>query len=315
LQSWQTQVQEDVDEKDNLNIVPYEYKPGSYAQMAWNQQKKGFPEAVEDSNDWYESWYKERMKNPDFKDVATDRYNAIKNRQVPFNLEALPSFEERHGEGKLATAYREKVRDPKNKPYENKIYIGNAIYPDEGVNDYYNELFIDPTTIKEYIKKEALHETSHWLENNYPQKGTNRDDIEQDKILNIIMPKEYLNPNNENKLYNLEDFNGMPEKWNKYVSSPTEIRARLERWREFNKISPTKKYSKEEMEKIIDDNIKEMKDELKGTHLNIMELYKLIRKDPKVLQQLNEKLVETDKKQDSKSFDINPFGIDKTKTG
>ena len=299
---------------ENENIVPYEYKPGSYAQMAWNQQKRGFPEAVEDSNDWYEAWYKERMKNPEFKKVATERYNAIKNRQVPIYLEALPSFQERHGDGEKATTYRKKVSDPKNKPYENKIYIGNAVYPDEGINDYYNELFTDPTKIKEYISDEAVHETSHWLENNYPQEGTNRDDYEKDKILNIILTKEYLNPNNENKLYNLEDFNGMPEQWNKYVSKPTEVRARLERWREFNKISPTKKYSKEEIENIIDDNIKEMKEDLNSTHINIMELYKLIRKNPKVLKELNEKLVSVDRKESkkTKSFNPNPFEI---KTG
>ena len=306
--------------ESNENIVPYEYKKGTKADIAWGVQKKVFPEAVEESKDWYESWYKGRKELPEFKDVASKRLDAVVNNIIPIILEAYPEYESKGRSGALATTYREKVR-PENEPYKNKIYISNAIYPDEGRNEYYNEKFIDPSKSKSYIKSESIHEVDHWLENNYPQTGTNRDNIKDDKVLNEILPEKYLSPNNESDTYDLESFKGLPGNFHEYVVKPNELRARLQIWREFNNISPTKKYSEEEIKGIIDKNIEELKGNLnsnedkKGSYRNIIELFKAIHKDPKVLQQMNEKLVETDKKQDSKTFDINPFGISKTKTG
>ena len=306
--------------ESNENIAPYEYEKGTKADIAWGVQKKVFPEAVEESKDWYESWYKGRKELPEFKDVASKRLDAVVNNLIPIILEAYPEYESKGRSGALATTYREKVR-PENEPYKNKIYISNAIYPDEGRNEYYNEKFIDPSKSKSYIKSESIHEVDHWLENNYPQTGTNRDNIKDDKVLNEILPEKYLSPNNESDTYDLESFKGLPGNFHEYVVKPNELRARLQIWREFNNISPTKKYSEEEIKGIIDKNIEELKGNLnsnedkKGSYRNIIELFKAIHKDPKVLQQMNEKLAKTDKKQDSKTFDINPFGIDKTKTG
>jgi hypothetical protein len=321
-------------EYNNLSIEPYEYEEGTYAQEAWDVMKEVFPESVQNSMDWYKSWYEKRKELPEFKDIASKRLNAVVNNLIPIILEAFPDYISKGREGSLATTYREKV-SPRNKPYENKIFVNNAVNKEKKDDpNNYNKEFTDEEKAKDYAKSEVLHETEHWLENNFPQPGTDRDAIKNkytnqvyDKILNEILPKEYSLPDRKDDIYysyNFNDFDGLPSGIHEYVSKPTELRARLEVWRERNNISPTKKYSEEEIKKIIENNIKDFKSEeykdngklKKQGNKNIMELYKVIRKNPKVLQQMNEKFVNNDTKENKKNeFEINPFAIDKNKIG
>ena len=313
---------EPYNKSENKNIVPYKYKEGTEAEKAWEVIKKVFPEAVNRSYDWYKSWYEGRSTLPEFKKIASDRLKAIEDRLIPVILEAHPDYLSKDRPGQLATSYREKVINPENKPYENKIYISSAVDEDMEYNKEYNREFINPEESKTHLKNEAIHEYSHWLENNYPQLGTDRDVIDHpynknfgDKILQEILPKNYLAPNEKSDQYDFNSFNGLPSGPHRYISAPTEIRARLERWREFNDISPTKKYSEEEIKEIIENNIEYIKNDESGVnHMNIIELFKLIHKNPKVLKELNEKLVSVDRKESKKteSFNPNPFEI---KTG
>lgn len=311
---------EPYNKSENKNISPYKYEEGTEREKAWEVVKKVFPEAVNRSYDWYKSWYEGRSTLPEFKKIASDRLKAIEDRLIPIILEAHPDYLSKGRTGALATSYREKVADPENKPYENKIFISSAI--SKMGYDPYDRQFINPEYSRKYLQNEAIHESSHWLENNYPQLGTDRDVISHpynkefgDKILQEILPKNYLSPNKKSDKYDFNSFDGLPPEWHQYISSPTEIRARLERWREFNDISPTKKYSEEEIKDIIENNIEYIKnDESKVNHSNIIELFKLIHKNPKVLKELNEKLVSVDRKESkkTKSFNPNPFEI---KTG
>ena len=284
-------------------VMPYNYDKGTIAENAWQVQQKVFPGAVKDSNRWYESWYAGRMKLPEFQKVASDRYDAVTDKKIPIILETSPDNVKGGRNNSLGTTYREVV-SPENEKNRNKIFINNAMAPDMEYNKNYNRQFENPKTSRNYLKNEIIHETSHWLENNYPQQNTDRDVIKHkynnkvyDQILNDVLPKEYLIPSGKDDQKDIYDINsnGLPDYLHHYVSKPTEIRARLDRWREFNKIDPTKKYSEEEINDIINKNIKYINDDKSDSHDNIRELYKLLHKNPKVLQQLNEKLVSNNK--------------------
>jgi len=288
--------------KGELEITPYTYPANTNAANAWELQKKIFPESMDDVNEWYKNWYAGRMENPKFKDLATKRYNAAVNENTPFVLEATPYFNTKHS-ASLASTYQPKVGDPANLPYQNKIVISNAIFPDSQYNVEYNAEFMDPKISNDYFIREGIHEKSHWDDNNYPQNGINRTDPSKDKILNKFLPKEYLIPNpqggvypidasyNENNIFD-PNYNGLSEDVINYQERPTEIRARLNVWRMMNNIDPRRKYSVKEIESIINKNIKDSKTD--HDYRNIIELYKVIRKNPEILKELNDSYVSND---------------------
>jgi len=118
-------------------IIPYDdYNKKTFASKAWETEKKVFPQAVEDSNNWYKSWYKKRMELPEFKKVASDRYNAVLNKQIPIILQASPIFNKEH-RGGLAVTYP--VDYPFDNNKKNKIFIGDALGVEtENDLNYYN---------------------------------------------------------------------------------------------------------------------------------------------------------------------------------
>jgi hypothetical protein len=85
-----------------------------------------------------------------------------------------------------------------------------------------------------------------------------------------------------------------------YYNKPTEVRARLNEWRMQHNIDPTKDYSNEELQQIIDNDIKNNKS------LNF-DLYKVIQGRGDLLKQINDSYVSTGDKE-------NPDEIPKAQT-
>lgn len=292
-----------IDSFPTPTIKPYVYPAGDYADQAWAVQQQVFPQSINTVNDWYKNWYAGRMENPKFTDVATERYLAALNRSTPFILEADPEFSENHN-ALLAVTYKPKVLDPANESKKNQIFINNAVSPDAGYNDYYNERFIDPEYNDNYFVREGIHEKSHWDENNFKQPGTDPYWVDKDVVLKDILPKSKYNKNatiyNENRtdenpyFFNTDFKGGLNEDSIDYLSLPTEIRARLNVWRQLNNIDPTKNYSVEELQKIMDQNIEDGYEVNEGDYRNIIELYHILQGDPKVLKTLNDEFVQND---------------------
>jgi hypothetical protein len=292
-----------IDSFPTPTIKPYVYPAGDYADQAWAVQQQIFPQSINTVNDWYKNWYAGRMENPKFTNVATERYLAALNRSTPFILEADPEFSENHN-ALLAVTYKPKVLDPANESKKNQIFINNAIEPDAGFNDYYNEKFIDPEYSGNYFIREGIHEKSHWDENNFRQPGTDPYWVDKDVVLKDILPKSKYNKNatmyNENRtdenphFFNTDFKGGLDEDSIDYLSLPTEIRARLNVWRQLNNIDPTKNYSVEELQKIMDQNIEDGYERNEGDYRNIIELYHILQGDPEVLKTLNDEFVQND---------------------
>ena len=293
-------------------IKNYKYPANTKAANAWETEKLQFPYAVDDADAWYSNWYAGRMSKPQFAQLAEQRFNASANRQTPYVLQAGPAFD-RHSPGSVAVTFIKKVNDPASKPYENKIVVNSAVYPDEGFNDYYNSLFVNPNYAKNYLTKELVHEKSHWDDNNYPQPGISRLSVKDDKVLNKILPGSYYVPgkgsmwDNDTGTPTYNFYENLPKEELEYLSRPTEVRARLNVWRKLNNISPTKDYSPSEIEEIINNNIQDLKDnpDKESDYKNILELYHLIHAEPKILKQLNDSYVSTDSKKE----------LDKAKVG
>jgi hypothetical protein len=301
----------------NTLIKGYNYPKDTNAAQAWEVQKNQFPYAAEDADLWYNTWYAQRMAKPEFAQLAEQRLNSTVKGETPYVLEAQPTYQKEGHDG-YATTYIKKVSNTANKPFENKIIVNGAIYPDSGNNDYYNSMMAKPSKQREYLFEELLHEKTHWDDNNYPQTGTSRHDIEKDEVLNSVLPKEYLIANPEGKIYHWDDNDnllpfkfdeGLPEGQLEYLSRPTEVRARLNTWRQYNNISPTKDYHPSEIKRIIDSNVKKILNNPETVnpldYRNILELYQIIHGDPKVLKELNDKYVSNDSDQE---LDLAQYG-------
>jgi hypothetical protein len=299
-------------------INPYNYAPNTNAADAWAVQQKIFPESMNAVNDWYKNWYAGRMAIPRFEDIARQRYIAALDKKTPFILEAGPEFSENDHDAALAVTYLPKVNNPANKPYENKVVINSAVIEDDpgGYNHYYNSKFANPTHSKEYFMNEGIHEKSHWDENNFRQPGTGRF-LHQDKLIDNILPgTSLINYNekagiyNENyepdaSIFNTDFKGGLEQNYRDYISSPTEIRARLNVWRQQNNINPTKNYSVEELQKIMNDNIKKAK--TNERYKNTIELFHIIEGNPELLKKLNDTFVKNNNS-DSDQLNIAKFG-------
>ncbi len=302
----------------NTFIKGYNYPKDTNAAQAWEVQKNQFPYAAEDVDSWYNTWYAQRMAKPEFAQLAQQRLEAAVDGETPYILQATPTYQKEDHGGGYATTYIKKVNDPANKPYENKIVVNGSIHPDSGSNDLYNSMMANPFEQRDYLFKELLHEKTHWDDNNYPQVGTSRHDISKDEVLNSALPKEYLKVNPEGSVYhwdeneNLLPFKfdeGLPEEQLEYLSRPTEVRARLNVWRQYNNISPTKDYHPSEIKRIIDGNVKHILNNPDTVnpldYRNILELYQIIHGDPKVLKELHDRYVFTDPK---KELDTAEYG-------
>ena len=281
-----------------IKVEDYQYPAGTYAAASWESQKEQLPQAYDDVNNFYSNWYMGRATLPEFRNVALQRYTAL-NPQV--TVQAQEPFIKDHPGSLFAITYR-KNTSAKNKDRANQIFIGNVMYPDMGINDYYNKSMGDPKDALQYFTNEYAHEKSHWYENNFPQEGTNPDYYDNELPSKSQLyakgkpTRDYFNIDTspEASTWTNDRFKGVPAEQYPYLAKPTEVRARLNVWRTQNNIDPTKKYTVDEIRKIMDNNIKNFG----ADHNNIRELYKLINNNPEALKQLNDRYVSNDSNQE-----------------
>jgi hypothetical protein len=235
------------------------------------------------SADWEKSWYSKRAQLPQFKDIATQRLNHINDIQgIPWRDE---KFKQRH-------PHAAAVYDPR---------YNTVNFPESQLNFYKRN--------PEYKQTTVTHERSHWYDWNYPQsmpnEGTDYNYNDLGQILGTIIPKEYSSASSSgtDSYLTLADIK-KPFKTQgsigtasgaAYYYTPTEIRARLNEWRRLHNIDPLKNYTNEEIQKIIDKDIRLNNDpNIIGADNANLDLYKLLRGRGDLLKQLNDRFVSND---------------------
>ncbi len=225
---------------------------------------------TDDAVKWEKNWYSQRATLPQFKDIAEERLNLAES----INMQ----------------------------PWSTNNWK-NSSSPNAG--GYYSWGDTSVNVPQQYFSHPLIytHERSHWYDYNAPQDkmisgywGTNPIPLynEYDPILNDIIPKEYLTPGGEGATNDVNSkesiylpFQDTKEWGLKYYTNPTEVRARLNEWRRRNNIDPLKNYSNEEIQQIIDEDIKS------GNSINF-DLYKVIRGRGDLLKQINDAYVSND---------------------
>jgi hypothetical protein len=296
---------------ENSGVIVTAQKPKPYRHLEdWPdfnefEDANDFYTNIDDAKQWEKSWYSQRAKLPQFKDVAEKRLSLVEN------IDMQPWSDEN---------------------WQNPLTPGSGGYyslDDNSVNIPQSS-FTYPNVY--------THERSHWYDDNAPQdKRLNAYDYnirgprplynKEDQILNSIIPAEYKMPygivdplqldKNNNTQYDTESekviLSNLPEASDdideptsiklpfkgekmmfgntkniiEYFFKPTEVRARLNEWRRRNNIDPLKNYSNEEIQQIIDEDIKS------GNSINF-DLYKILRGRGDLLKRLNDAFVSND---------------------
>ena len=259
--------------------------------------------SVDKVKDWNKQWYTGRATLPQFKDVAEKRLAQL----LDIDIQPYGSEEE----------YLEK-------------------FPESGgqFRPFMNDIILPPSSFRN--PSLINHELSHLLDYNVPQTPGGfpfPSYNSNDPVLNNIIPDEYKQPyggltNILNSIGNGEVIKASDEAGDKesitipfadksnvfsngflspgkapseYYYKPTEIRARLNEWRFQNKIDPTKNYTEEEIQEIMDNDIKYNQ---KGSY----DLYKLVRGRADLLKKIHDSQVSTGNKKD-------PYAIPMGKKG
>ena len=246
-----------------------------------DKEKNNFNEAFQNNYEWFKNWYDKRRQLSNFKDVANFRYN-IDERDFHPNLS-----------DRVNMGLRDWELNSHNKdlPFPSTHWIPrnyNAMYDMRGQTWY----DVNAIPRRNFIDKDGklqngliTHEESHLRDHLYPQQNTKFDFEDMDKEwrkpgggwdpIELIISKEDIKNAKDNKLFNPY-----------YHYQPTEVRARLNVWRQRNNIDPLKNYSPDEIQKIMDENLKN-----KDLDHNIKELYQLLKNDPKNLKFINDMYV------------------------
>ena len=251
-------------------------------------------------NDFYRDWYTKRAALPQFTEVANRRLAGLPN--VDFQ------------------PYGSQEEYDKDHPGSGGVYVHS---PAVNVLPVRNSIYIPPNGFKN--PSVMAHEESHYLDFNHPQNPAGMLSPaynEQDAVLDSIIPQEYKQPSPEgndavyksSSVYlpfaNTEDMEptntlgslfGQRKKLTDYYYNPSEIRARLNEWRMQHNIDPVKDYTNEEIQRIIDADVKNNE----GTSFD---LYKLIRGRGDLLKKIHDSQVSTGNKKD-------PYAIPMGKKG
>jgi len=254
-----------------------------------DKEKDNFDKAFQNNKEWYKNWYDKRRQLSNFKDVADFRYNMVDDEFNPnlsdkINMGLNQWEDENYGD--LPFPKHHYIPRGYNAYYDMK---GNTWYDINGIID---RNFTD----KDGKLQNGLitHEESHLRDHLYPQEGTNFwfDDMDKDwrkpggkwDPIELIISKEDIeNTLNDYKKGKEGSFNP------RYHYQPTEVRARLNVWRQRNNIDPLMNYSPEEIQNIMDEDLKN-----KDLDHNIKELYQLLKNNPKYLKFINDSYVSND---------------------
>jgi hypothetical protein len=259
----------------------------------YKEKENKFQEALKNSREWNNEWYKQRAKLPQFKNIATKKLN-ISN-QLNTELSDPINLSMDWWKGKIPDVFYAPeiggiTRNNKAKININDIRTGDVSQEIKAPESFFeNQYWVDT---KGRLQNSLItHEENHERDNFAPQDGTKHnvnkfkwgEENNLDPIEKIITKEEQLN-DSRNEGYS-----------NSYQQQPTEIRSRLQNWRQINNINPLKKYSVEEIDKIIKSNLNNPK-----LNTDIKDLLETLKNDPVKLKYLNDSYVLTKNNNESK---------------
>jgi hypothetical protein len=282
---------------ENSGVVVPAQKPNPYKHLQdWpdfneSGSAQDFYGNTDDAVKWEKQWYSRRANLPQFKDIAEKRLS------LADSIEMQP-WSADNWQNSLS-------------PYATGYYS----WDDATVN-----------IPQSYFSRPSLytHERSHWYDYNAPQDNMVTSYYkgkpiplynEYDPILNNIIPDEYMTPGGEgatNDVYSKEGIyspftNDDPNYDVNYYYNPTEVRARLNEWRRRLNIDPTKNYSNDEIQQIIDKDIN-------SGDRGSFDLYKVLRGRGDLLKQINDSYVSTGDKENSDELPKAQRGLRKAQT-
>ena len=261
---------------------------------------------------WEKNWYSQRATLPQFTDIANKRLSLVEN----INIQPYGNVNEYQnvlpGSGGVFVPSENTIKIPStsfsypslfahershwydwNAPQNDDMYNGsylrsytkgtipNPVYNDEDLilnniipGEYKMPYGVaDPLRLGENDTTTYDTETEK-IEANMPKAS---DDIRSNTVKIPFKGQEMMFGNTRNNI--------------DYFYNPTEVRARLNEWRFQHNIDPTKDYSNEELQQIID---KDLKDNKSGN----FDLYKVIQGRGDLLKQINDSYVSTGDKED-----------------
>jgi hypothetical protein len=290
--SWQNNYMSDRDFLKRYNSMTPDQQELAKRMVEDNENLDNYYTNLEGIKRWEKNWYSQRAKLPQFTDVANKRLSLVEsvNMQPWGNNQEYVDF----SPGSVGMY----------EPNENTVNIPALSFGATGT---------------------MAHERSHWYDFNAPQYtdyGVDYND--NDPLLNNILPVEYSafqfndplrRPNTSGKEYDTEsekilgadqeleptdsyrDLRSIQVPYKTfdehlYMYKPTEVRARLNEWRLRHNIDPTKNYTNEEIQQIIDKDIQ------RG-NIDNNDLYKVIRGRGDLLKQIHDAYVSTGNKESS----------------
>jgi hypothetical protein len=270
----------------NFQRFMNEHNVDNYINL-YNTEQKNFDTANKNNAEWHKQWYAKRAQLPQFKNVATQRLNSYSNLDSAKLIDPV-NYAFKYWAANNASAFKDKNSPPEtfyfptDKLYghqsdtEKEINVNSKLF-NEGNYNVNNKLYNQTLT----------HETNHQTEDMFPQEGTvnhlnknswkNRDTI-KDPIQNILTYEDILKDARTNSGSDV------------YQYQPTEVRSRLDIWRQYNNIDPLKNYSDEDIRSIMQKNMEDP-----NVPRNIKELYKTIQETPSKLKYLHNSYVSNDK--------------------
>ena len=289
-----------------------------------SQSAENYSKSVTDVKKWEKDWYTKRAKLSKFTDLANQRLSLVESINMqPFgdsqefydqspgaagafypeqNYIGIPSesFED------ASTILHERshwydYNAPQNDDMNNKAYIFKGrSYP--VYNEYGQDPVLNDIIPHEYKLPGGISDPLHYGDND-----TTKYASETEKIL-------ANQPVSSDDIYNVKvPFKGQKKiddgrNYIQYYINPTEVRARLNEWRYQHNIDPTKEYTNEELQQIIDNDLENQKS-------NSLDLYKVIQGRGDLLKQLHDSYVSTEDKQDPDEMPKAQRGLRKAQKG
>ena len=288
------------DEMQNFQSFMNEHNADDYLNL-YNTEQKNFDIANKNNAEWHKDWYTKRAQLPQFKDVARQRLNSYSNLDSAKLIDPV-NYAFKYWQANNASVFKDR-----NLPPETFYFPTNKLYGHQSDAD--KEILINLKLFNEgnykinnkLYNQTITHEKNHEVEDQFPQKGT-VDHLSKNDWKNL-----------SSNFLNYFDVVGEPEKTNKdpyvdpiqrvisyddilkdsrtergndvYQYQPTEVRSRLDVWRQYNNIDPLKNYSEDEIRSIIQKNLSDP-----NVPRNIKELYQTIG-NPNKLKYLHDSYV------------------------
>ena len=261
---------------------------------------------------WEKNWYSKRATLPQFTDIANQRLSLVEN----INMQPYGNVAEYQnmmpGSGGVYMPSKNAISIPSSSfAYPSTIahershwYDWNAPQNDDMYNGSYLRSYLNPGTIANPVYNDEDAILNNILPSEYKmpygtaqplrsgENDANTYDSETEKIIaNLPTASDEINVKTvkipfKNQQLMFGDTRGNLE----YYTEPTEVRARLNEWRLQHNIDPTKDYSNEELQQIIDKD-------LENKNSNNFDLYKVIQGRGDLLKQINDSYVSTGNKE------------------